>query len=225
MAEPIAAYRETRERLSAFVLDLDDAQLRAPLPACPGWTVQDAVSHVVGIVADLQEGRLDGVGSDEWTLAQVTARRDRPMAEIVDEWAQRAPAFEEQLAAIGDAVAAQLTADATMHELDVRAAVGDTGGRDTEGVDIAFGYYGHKVEDRIVEAGLPALAVAAESGTTTLGTGEPAATLRATRFEALRAMGGRRSLDQVRAYDWTGDPEPYVALLSSYGCREESLVE
>jgi len=225
VAEPVAAYRETRERFSAFARDLDDAQARAPLPACPGWSVQDAVSHVVGIVADLQEGRLDGVGTDEWTMAQVTARRDLTIAEVVDEWTRRAPEFEEQLAVIGDAVAAQLTADATMHELDVRAALGDSGARDTDGIEIAFGYYGHKVEDRIAEAGLPALAVESESGVTTLGAGEPAATLRTTRFEALRAMGGRRSLEQVAAYDWSGDPTPYVALLSSYGCREESLVE
>jgi uncharacterized protein (TIGR03083 family) len=218
-------YRDTRERLSAFVLGLDESQRRAPLPACPGWTVQDAVSHVVGIVADLQDGNLDGVGSDAWTLAQVTVRRGLPIAEVVGEWAARAPEFEVQMAALGDAVGSQLVADVTMHELDVRAAVGDAGARATDGVAVAFGYYGHKVADRVVEAGLPALSLESESGTTTWGTGEPAVTLRTTRFEALRAMGGRRSLDQVRAYDWSGDPTPYVALFSSYGCREDPLVE
>ena len=59
----------------------------------------------------------------------------------------------------------------------------------------------------------------------TLGEGDPAATVRASDFEALRAMGGRRNADQMRALDWTGDAEPYVALMSSYGSREEPLVE
>jgi hypothetical protein len=29
-------------------------------------------------------------------------------------------------------------------------------------------------------------------------------------FELFRALSGRRSLDQIRAYDWTVDPEPYL---------------
>jgi hypothetical protein len=32
-------YRETRERLTALVAGLDETQLAAPVPACPGWSV------------------------------------------------------------------------------------------------------------------------------------------------------------------------------------------
>jgi uncharacterized protein (TIGR03083 family) len=221
-----AAYRDTRERLSAYVVDeIDEEWAQSAVPACPGWSVQDTVSHLVGIVADIQDGRLEGVGTDEWTLAQVTSRRARSIAEVVAEWSRRAPAFEEQVAAWPPAVAAQVVADAAMHELDVRNALGDRGARDTEGVAIAFDYYGHKLADRIDAAGLPALVVECETGTVRLGSGDPGATLRTSRFEALRSMGGRRSASQIEAFDWDGDGAPYVALMSSDGGRDEPLVE
>ena len=225
MTEPVVAYRETRERLSDFVLGLDDAATRAGVPACPGWSVQDVVSHLVGIVADLQDGRLEGVGTDEWTMAQVTSRRAGTIADVVEEWTRRAPELEAQVAGWPPAVASQLAADAAMHELDVRSAVGDRGARDTDGVAVAFDYYGRKLADRITEAGLPALTVDLGTGTVTFGDGAAGATLHAPRFEVLRAMGGRRSASQLLDYSWDGDAAPYVALMSSHGCREEPLVE
>ena len=69
------------------------------------------------------------------------------------------------------------------------------------------------------------IAVDLDERTVTLGAGDPGATVRASRFEVLRAMGGRRSADQVLAYGWDGDPTPYVALMSSYASRAEPLVE
>ena len=226
MADAAVVYRETRQRLSAFVDgEIDEEWAQSAVPACPGWTVQDVISHMVGIVADIQDGRMDGVGSDEWTRHQVMTRRGLPIAEVVAEWARRAPAFEEQVAGWPPGVAAQVVADAAMHELDVRNALGDRSARDTDGVVVAFDYYGHKLADRITEAGLGALVIECDADTVTLGNGDRGATLRAARFEALRAMGGRRSAAQIGGYAWDGDASPYVALMSSYGSREEPLVE
>jgi len=226
VADAAVVYRETRERLSGYLVrEIDEEWVEAAVPACPGWTVQDVVSHMVGIVADIQDGRMDGVGSDEWTLAQVTARRDLPITGVVAEWSRRAPAFEEMVAGWPPAVAAQIVADSAMHELDIRNALGDRSTRDTDGVGIALDYYGHKLADRITEAGVAPLVIECDGQVLTLGEGTPGATLRTSRFEALRAMGGRRSADQVAAYDWDGDATPYVALISSYGSRDEPLVE
>lgn len=226
MAEPAAVYHETRERLSRYVVgEIDEEWAQSAVPACPGWTVQDVVSHMVGIVADIQDSRMDGVGSDEWTAHQVTTRRAASMADVVAEWDRRAPEFEVQVAAWPAPVAAQVVADAAMHELDIRNALGDRSTRDTDGVAIAFDYYAHKLADRIAEAGLPALAVECGGNRVVLGDGEAGAAVRTSRFEALRAMGGRRSAAQIAAYDWDGDASPYVALMSSYGSRDEPLVE
>jgi hypothetical protein len=38
----------------------------------------------------------------------------------------------------------------------------------------------------------------------------PAGSLQATPFELMRALSGRRSVEQIRAYDWSVDPAPYL---------------
>src|SRR5260370_964850 len=46
-------------------------------------SVHDVVAHLAGTVTDVLGGRLDGVGSDPWTAAQVGTRRDMPIAALV----------------------------------------------------------------------------------------------------------------------------------------------
>jgi hypothetical protein len=38
-------------------------------------------------------------------------------------------------------------------------------------------------------------------------------------------MSGRRSPEQIAAYDWDGDAEPYIPYFYPYGARTEALVE
>jgi len=220
-----ALYRETRLRLGGCVGGLDEAGARTPVGACPGWDVRAVLSHLAGVIADIQDGRLDGAGSDGWTAAQVDARRDRAPAAIVAEWNERAPALEEQLAAWPPDLAGQLVSDVTTHELDVRGALGDTDARDTEALRYSFERYAGRLGTRVGEAGLPALALVTAEETVVAGDGEPVATVRASRFELTRALAGRRSAAQIRAYAWDGDCEPYLAVFSGYGTRSEDLVE
>jgi len=59
---------------------------------------------------------------------------------------------------------------------------------------------------------LPTLELRAPDGwSATAGEGSAEVELRASRFELFRSFGGRRSLDQIRAMDWSADPEPYLA--------------
>jgi hypothetical protein len=44
-------------------------------------------------------------------------------------------------------------------------------------------------------------------------------------FELFRALSGRRSLDQVRALAWVGDPEPYLELFAPYPMPASPLIE
>jgi hypothetical protein len=56
----------------------------------------------------------------------------------------------------------------------------------------------------------PPLRITATNGGT-WATDESASTsVRGPAFELLRALGGRRSLRQLRALDWSDDPEPYL---------------
>jgi uncharacterized protein (TIGR03083 family) len=220
-----ALYREGRLRLGGRVVELDVAAADTPVGACPGWDVRAVLSHLAGVTADIQDGRLDGAGSDEWTATQVDARRDRSLAVIVAEWNERAPALEEQLASWPPDLAGQLVGDVTTHELDVRGALGDTGARDTEGLHYAFERYSGRLATRVTEAGLPAIALVTGEERVVAGAGEPGATVQASRFELTRALAGRRSAAQIRAYDWAGDCEPYLGVFSGYGTRTEALLE
>jgi hypothetical protein len=64
-------YRETRQRLTALVAGLDEVELGAPVPACPGWSVADVIGHLAAIPEDALAGRLTGPPSEEETAAQV----------------------------------------------------------------------------------------------------------------------------------------------------------
>ena len=53
---------------------------------------------------------------------------------------------------------------------------------------------------------------------------DPTTTLRVSAFELLRALGGRRSVDQLRGLDWTGPPR--LEIFALFGTpRATDLVE
>lgn len=218
-------YGATRERVGSLVRDLDDAAAATPVPACPDWTVHDVVAHLAGTVTDVLAGNLDGVGGDVWTGAQVAARRDVPIADLVDEWDKGAPQFEDGLRAIGGAMAATAVSDVFQHEQDVRNAIGRQGGRDHDVMLTIVESYVPGLARRIGEAGLGSLHIEAGAHGFTAGDGDPVATVRAEPFELVRAMGGRRTVDEIRALDWDGDPAPYAPLFSNYGIPNASIGE
>lgn len=73
--------------LSAFaglVSALDEGDLNRPT-RCDGWTVRHVAGHVVGIVVDVTEGRLDGQGTPAVTGRQASERADRSGVELAGE--------------------------------------------------------------------------------------------------------------------------------------------
>jgi uncharacterized protein (TIGR03083 family) len=219
-----AVYAETRERLADLAL-ARAADADITVPACPDWTVKDAVAHVTGIVTDILDQNLDGVGSDAWTQAQIDARRDKTIEQIVDEWRTRGPEFDAGLDLLGAGAGRPAVADLVVHEQDIRQALDAPGGRGSDGVAVAFDLYREVLGTRIAEHERPALRVAAGADEMVLGEGEPTTSLRGDKFELMRALTGRRSDAQLRALDWDGDPTPYLDIMSAYGTRDADLVE
>jgi uncharacterized protein (TIGR03083 family) len=200
------AYAGCRARIVGLTRALDAEAAARPVPTCPAWTVHDVVAHLAGIVADVAAGNLDGMTTEPWTAAQVDARRDRTVAEIVAEWDAQAPGFEALLDDIGDP-GRQAVADVVTHEHDIRTALGRPGERDTDAVRIGFGMVSAGF---LSSAGAHGVAVRIEpDGGDAVGPGDAAVVLRGDRFELLRAMTGRRSPDQLRSLGW---PEGDAAL-------------
>lgn len=123
----------------ALVRSLSQAELDTP-SRCTGWTVGDVARHVIGTMADVTAGRLDGLGSPEVTAREVAERSGRSAAELADECAATAAASEALLqvfddaawsspspggfeGTLGDGVEA-LWYDTWLHADDIRSAIG-----------------------------------------------------------------------------------------------------
>jgi uncharacterized protein (TIGR03083 family) len=215
-------YAEARGRITDIVSGLSDDQLQAPVPCTPGWTVRDLLSHVVGVAADVTSGRTEGGGSPPWTAAQVEARRDRSVKELLDEWAEVGPQLEKLLDEVPPVQ--RTLADITCHEHDLRGAVGQPGARDSGNVDFALQMGVAGLGSRITEAGLPALRLKSGNQEWEVGSGEPVVTVTADAFDLQRSLFGRRSLDQIRALQWDGDSEPYLPVFSVFTPPTEAPV-
>ena len=137
--------------LDGLLGDLEAARWAAPTD-CPGWSVKDVVSHLVGVESLLlglpapppvQAAHVRnplGAGIEGW----VAQRRDRSPAEVLDEFRQVTAArlaaldamSDEQWEAVGPSPAGEVpyrefmeirVMDSWVHEQDIRRAVGRPG--------------------------------------------------------------------------------------------------
>jgi uncharacterized protein (TIGR03083 family) len=125
-------------RFEGLVRSLDATEWQAP-SRCGGWTAGDVAGHVIGQLADVANGRFDGLGTPEVTERQVRERRGRTPVELADELAETVKVADAILATFDDAAWAgpgpaggstlgagveALWFDASLHADDIRAAVG-----------------------------------------------------------------------------------------------------
>jgi uncharacterized protein (TIGR03083 family) len=201
------AYKALRGRVREVVEAADPAALDAIVPATPEWRARDLLAHLVGVTDDVVNGRLEGIASNAWTQAQVDARRDRPVGELLVEWEEVAPQFESMLAAAPAEIAGQALFDAATHEHDLRNALGAPGARESDAVDSGWQW----LVGARTRAGAHALCFVTDAGEESSGVGDPVARIEASRFELFRAVSGRRTADEVARYGW--DREPNAQLL------------
>ena len=209
------AYLACQERISGLVRNLDPDVARSTLvPACPGWSVHDVISHLVGVAGDYLTGRLEGViesglpgllvGTDPWTEVQVVAGRHRSLGESLATWERDAPRFADLLDRAG-AAGLQGVADVVTHEHDVRGAMRQAGDRDTPEVAIAVSYLAPLLVASGESRGVAVRIEVADGDS--LGSEPAALVLRASGWEVLRATTGRRSVDQLAHLTGTTDRE------------------
>jgi hypothetical protein len=128
-------------------------------------------------------------------------------------------------ASMPDDVMSRLIADAVMCEHDLRTALDVPGARDDVSVKVALDEFAGRFSDRVVAAGLPPLRVTVEQWGTIAGDGPASACVVADRFEFVRAMAGRRSAAEICRWNWSGDPEAYLAVISETGLPVDEIRE
>jgi uncharacterized protein (TIGR03083 family) len=210
IGDAAAAYRLICERVDALLRGRDDIAELA-VPACPGWTVRQVVAHLTGVAQDIVALNLEKKGTGPWADAQVMRLGRQGIDDLLDLWGQSLDSVSANIAFASDAGVCQLVFDTLTHEHDIRGALGEPGSR---AGDLAFkaalGFVTTMGDQFIRQAELAALRLS----TPTIGSvqlGDPYVArghvaLSISDFEALRAFGGRRSVAQLLALPWDGDP-------------------
>lgn len=227
--DPWSLYTDTRDRLIDLVRTLDSEQARQAVPLTPGWTIAEVVAHVCGLNADVAAGMREGLGTDERTAHQVATRTDRTVGEVCDEWLGHAEAMRQAIADDGF-FGRRLSADLVVHLHDVQHALGVGIDHDDEATISGGRTYATRTPDRLADgAGVDgagvSLAIELSDGSRfapTAGPASPDLVLRATPYDFLRSVTGRRSRREVAALDWTGDPTLILDRLSPYGPLRET---
>ena len=227
MPDYAAMYRDLRGRVAGVVRDTDPALLDAMAPAAPDWRVRDLVAHLGGVCADVVNGNLDGVTTDPWTAAQVDTRRAWTIEQVLDEWDEHGGGVEAIIRTVPDLPEWQtFIADAVTHEHDIRGAVAQLGARDSDALIAVATAAVDGLDARLASGQLGTLTIALDDeAPTTVGAGPLATSLRISRFEFVRSLTGRRSVSQIEAYDWTGEPQPEWLVFGIFTPRATPLVE
>lgn len=224
MTDYAQTYGALRGRVSDLVREADNEQLERHAPAAPDWRVRDLVAHLSGITADVNAGNLDGVATDAWTARQVDARRDWSIEQLLEEWSTEAAKVEAVMASLPEVAVGQMTTDAATHEQDIRGGLERPGARDCDAVVIGCDW-GMQILAGVADPADATLRIETEGGTTTVGSGTRQVGVRVGRYELFRTMTGRRSLEQIRAFRWGGEPAPELLVLPIFTPRPTSLVE
>ena len=208
----IVEWTRAQERVIDLVTGLPAARAAATVPACPDWTVRDLLSHMVGLGADVVAGDEPDDHNEAWTARQVEARRDRDVDALVAEWQGLAEPLRTWMAEHGT----RPLGDVTIHEQDLRGALGVPGGQDTPAMAAMRERFVQRFAARL-DPGLPPIALVGGAWSWTSGEGEPAVQVRASDFELARALMARRSAAQLRAWTVRGDVEPYLDAFATLG--------
>jgi uncharacterized protein (TIGR03083 family) len=205
------AYRAVHDRLAALLRGRDGHERVA---ACPEWTVRDVVAHLAGLCEDWVDGQLDEYATEAWTARQVERFSGASLDEVLDRWAT---AIESFAVLPPDPVmgppARWAFGDAVVHEADVRGAL-SAGRVPLEAAALSLKGQIARWRQVVAGAGLSTLLVRCpELREWWLGEhGDPGAVVvDVPAYEVFRALAGRRSVAQVRAWAWSEDPSPFLA--------------
>jgi hypothetical protein len=225
-----AAYRDLRGRITLLMADRTESEWEAVVPHSPEWTIRQTVAHLSGIVDDALNGNMAGVATDPWTAAQVSKREGIPGPSILEEWNTYGPFVDARSTEVGLQLA-QLLFDATSHEQDLRFALQAPGGRDATSMMVATYFMVKNVTEKATALGagsvglfIDGIDVVAEIYGDRDSSGADL-TLRASAFDFVRSFGSRRTIPQILALNWTGDPTALVQKALPFQVPAATLVE
>ena len=215
--DEITEWRAAVERVCALVQSASEEERGRRVPATPDWTVRDLLSHMVGLGADVLAGDEPDDHNETWTRAQVDARSERTIEELVAEWR----GVVDPLSAWMRDHGTRPLGDVVIHEQDLRSALDRRGARDADGLRAVRG----RMAGRLAKAvqGLPTIAlVASDDGWTWTSDGSDdsdsaAVLVEAPAFDLFRAVTSRRTAGQLESWTMRGDVGAYLDAFAGLG--------
>jgi uncharacterized protein (TIGR03083 family) len=207
------AYVALQGRLRELLSGADGS---ATVPSCPEWRVHDVLAHLVGLCDDWVHHRLDGYASTAWTADQVGRYGDVVLADLFGRWSDLVRDFAhlDDDPLMGPP-ARWAFGDAVVHEADLRGAL--AAGRVPPDA-VLLSLKGSIVRWREVlnRADPPATLIVrpTDAREWRLGTAaiDSPVVVTPTAYELFRALAGRRTQEQVRAWPWSADPDRILKL-------------
>lgn len=196
-------YRQVRHNVTEL-LTAAAAPADTIVPSCPQWTLRDLVAHLVGVAA-MAIGRLSG-----WPSAQPSSSADMGVPELLETWHRLGAEADLLLADRGGRCGNILVMDAFTHELDIRYALGAELPEEHPAFAGAFEVLANGFASAVDDHRLPALRLSTGSTQWTVGDGDPAATVTATRYDIYRSLAGRRTHNQITALNWDRDSHRWL---------------
>jgi uncharacterized protein (TIGR03083 family) len=230
-SDAAAAYRLVHRRVDALLRGRADvAELK--VPACPAWTIRQTVAHLAGVADDIASLNMEGKGTDQWTGAQVDRLGGNSIDELLDLWGQKIDPVIELLGLAPEESGCQLVFDTLTHEHDIRGALSEPGSRTGDLVfEVALAFMTTAYDRMARQSELPAVRLITPTiGAVQIGDPDTAIdqlALHVSEFEYLRAFGGRRSLRQLLALPWCGDPTNLLLACGNDAIRppDDDLIE
>lgn len=211
--DAIAEWTQAQQRVIELVDGIDPGVADTVVPACPDWTVRQLLAHMIGLDADVLDGNEPDDHNQVWTSAQVDARKDRRVPELLDEWRSLTAPLQEWMRQNNT----RPLGDIVIHEQDLRSALDSPGAQDTEALAALRDRMAGGLDKSVRDAGLPAIRLTGPSWTFTAGDEPVAVTVEASDFDLTRAVMSRRTADQLRGWTTDGDIEPYLACFTTLG--------
>lgn len=208
------SYVAAREQFIEVLEVVDDHRR---IDATPAWDAHALLSHVVGLATDVSDGHIEGYASEPWTQAQVDLRTGVDRESLLQEWhvatrALRAILDEPARVGLPDVFTVLPVTDLVAHLHDLRETTGVFADGAPGTWEVVAPRRREVLSGAVVLTGRPPLQVRTPEGDDWLvGDGEPVGTVTASRYELWRSLEGRRARESVRAFDWSMDPEPFLA--------------
>lgn len=197
------AYRHARHSLTEL-LSACEPGTGPTVPACPEWTVRDALAHLVGAAA-LAVGRLSG-----WIPAGRSPSPGMGIHELLGEWDRFGVEAENLVAAQGGRCGSIIAMDAFVHELDIRYALGAPLPQEHPAFAGAFEVLANGFSASVLAHSLPGVRLSIGSTQWTVGGSAPVATMTADRYDLCRSLAGRRTHEQIAALGWDRDSHRWL---------------